>query len=285
MSNGTDSSRGLSEDDPLLRNSSRTQSWTGSDSNREYVRSFSSRLISHLSSHEKEHALKNLGIGPAAHLIRDAVLGERSPELYYNPYENPDRPIRNFLSALCARWVTNRWMVRLQLASAWALVMLTFIEPPAWCRTSDLEIVQGQELDDFGTCGVILRSRGSAADGSEGVQLYPNASSMLLTPSQARLVEASCLGIASLFLLGRWGRAGFDLGRFFQPGIVRRINLLQLAMLGYLSVAVMLHRTTYNPFGRLILLGTYLKSFQKELWSLFRMVSSFACKCPRSQSF
>ena len=56
------------------------------------MRSISNRLISHLSSSEREHALKNLGIGPAAHLIRDAVLGERSPENWFDPYADPDRP-------------------------------------------------------------------------------------------------------------------------------------------------------------------------------------------------
>jgi hypothetical protein len=116
------------------------------------ARSISSLLMNKLTSSEREHALKNLGIGPAAHLIRDAVLGESdgSSETWYDPYAHPDQPVKNFVSVLCSRLITYHWMVRFLLATAWTLALVTFLEPPQWCRDSDLEIAQGGVDDKFG---------------------------------------------------------------------------------------------------------------------------------------
>lgn len=240
------------------------------------MRSISRRLMSQLSSSEREHALKYLGIGPAAHLIRDAVLGERSPEDWFDPYADPDQPFRNFLSVLCSRLIANRWVNRLLRTMAWVPVILSFIEPPRWCdNETELALVEGTELDDFGTCGVILRARGMAVDGTENVQLYPNTSSMFLTRGQSQRVEAFCLGMIVFFMLLEFGKDGLDIRRFFQAGPVGRVRIFRLVLLICLFGAVCSNITVFSPFFRLLLLGTYLKSFQKELDSFMRMVSIF----------
>jgi hypothetical protein len=231
--------------------------------------------MSHLSSRDREHALKSLGIGPAAHLIRDAVLGERSPEDWFDPYADPEQPFRNFLSLLCSRLIASRRTARLLRATAWMLALLSFVDPPSWCqKNTDLALVQdATDVDDFGTCGVILNARGTAIDGTENVQLYPNSSSMWLTPTQSQLTEAFCLGIICFFLFLEFGADGLNLRRFFQAGRVGQVRIFRLFMIFVLVAALCVGNTAYSPFFRLMLLGTYLKSFQKELDSFFRMVS------------
>ncbi len=263
----------MSSEEVYLLQSTDTNGSTGSESSslRGSVRALSNRLISRLSSSDRNHALQTLGIGPAAHLIRDAVLGERSSDEWFDPYANPDQPFRNCLSLLCSRLVAYRWMNRLLRATAWILVLLSFIEPPSWCdRNADLKLVEATTIDDFGTCGIILTARGTAVDGMENVQFYPNSSSMWLNPTQARRVEAFCLGGIFCFMLLQFGKVGMDLRRFFY---VRKVNTFRLILLVSLISGLCTKSTTYSPFFRLLLLGTYLKSFQKELDSFFRMVS------------
>eukprot|EP00934_Nitzschia_sp_Nitz4_P005854 Nitzschia sp. Nitz4//scaffold205_size38804//23986//26605//NITZ4_007646-RA/size38804-processed-gene-0.7-mRNA-1//1//CDS//3329541519//5844//frame0 len=223
-----------------------------------------------------ELALQQPGIGPAAHLIRDAVLGERSPENWYDPYEDPDKPLKNFLAVFCARLIGHRLMVRLLQGAAWLLVILTFTEPPAWCQSSELDILDDSELDSFGPCGVIMRARGVAVDGEENVQLYPNASAMWLTPKQSHIIELACLGVIFFFMIAQLGSDGFEVSRFLEAGFLRNLRLFKLAMVLYLFTAVIVDWTALNPFFRLMLLGAHLKAFQKELWSFFRMLPQVA---------
>jgi hypothetical protein len=239
------------------------------------ARSISSLLTNELNSTERKDALENTGIGPAAHLIRDAVLGESdgiSETWGYDPHAHPDQPVKNFVCVLCARLVAYHWMVRFLLATAWTLALVTFLEPPQWCRDSDLEIAQGGVDHKFGTCGVILDSTGTAVDGEENVQYYPNSSSMFLTLEQSRTVEWVCLFILTSFLILRLGRDGFEFHRFFHSGYNRLVHCLRCLLLVCLYTALITKNPRFSPFLRLVMLGTYLPKFQKELLLLIKMV-------------
>jgi hypothetical protein len=238
------------------------------------ARSISSMMIRNLSSSARQQALKNLGISPAAHLIRDAVLGEKGTpyEAWYDPYANPDQPFKNFVCVLFGRVLSHRWMLRVLRGAAWTLVLLSFIDPPHWCRNSDLDIVQVGEDNKFGTCGVIMKTRGTASDGEEDVEYYPNTDSMWLTVKQSEQLEWVCLGIITAFIILQFGRDGFELNRFFFPGHVRRKHSLRLFLLPCLYYGLLTRNTIYSPFFRIVLLGTYLKNFQKEMNSFIKMV-------------
>ena len=249
------------------------------------LQTLSDRFWSRLSSRERNHALETLGIGPAAHLIRDAVLGEKSTADWFDPYQNPNQPIRNAVSLVCSRLIAHRWMNRLLRATAWILAILSFIEPPSWCRNQKyihLPIVRNNNNNsttspanhEFGTCGILLEARGTAVDGTENVQLYPNSSSMWLTPTQAHAIEAWCLGIIFFFLLLQFGKDGMDRRHFFDVGSgARQLHSLRLILLAVLVLGLYMDDKTYSPFFRLVMLGTHLQTFQKELDSLLRMVS------------
>ena len=163
--------------------------------------SLSDRLLRSLSSTQRERALKELGVGPAVFLIREAVRGEKgSPyEAWYDPYANPEQPFRNLVALMCGRLVASIWLSRVFFASLWLLVVLSFIEPPHWCRDSTLDIVQGENYDDsqYGSCWTILHATGTSVDGEPDVEYYPNYNMMILTVDQSRTIELICLCIVA----------------------------------------------------------------------------------------
>eukprot|EP00977_Amphora_coffeiformis_P023097 scaffold12184_cov164-Amphora_coffeaeformis.AAC.4 len=155
-----------------------------------------------LTKSEREEALKKEGVGGAAFLIRDAVLGDADASAgSYDPYAHPDSVLRNLFAIICRRLINYQPLVRIQLAAVWMLVVLTFIEPPVWCQRWD--------PDDEEGCVHLLTRTGIAMgedETSSPVLYYPNTKSMLLTTHQAFIVECTCLLIVLFFSLLRFGR-------------------------------------------------------------------------------
>lgn len=164
--------------------------------------SISSYIFQKFTQSERQEALKCEGVGAAAFLIRDAVLGEDNTLTgFYDPYDNPDYEIRNVVSVVCRRLVSYPPLMRVETAFVWLLIFLTFIEPPVWCQDGHLE----------GSCESLLSMQGIPAGQEEdpdavSVLYYPNSKSMLLTLNQSRVVEWVCLGVIGLFMLFRFGR-------------------------------------------------------------------------------
>ena len=242
--------------------------------------SFSSYWIKHLSPSERVKALEKPGVGPAAFLIRDAVLGEEDLDFheFYNPYVNPENEWRNFLALLGGRVSSSTWVNRCVNVVLWMQCLLTFFEPPHWCRNSAVEIVQeyadqNPNDDGYRTCQIILNAKGTAADGSEDVDLYPNARTMYLTAFQSRCIEWICLIIVAVFTLLRFAQAGFDLHRFFFLGGQRINHMIQFFAILLLSIGLILRLSVLNPFLRLALLGSFMRDFQVEFVTLATMVS------------
>jgi hypothetical protein len=247
------------------------------------IRSISSFLKEQISPSEREKVLDRPGVGPAAFLIRDAVLGnvENPYESGYDPYSKSENKLRNTLSIVCDRLSAYDGMNRLLHASAWILALLSFIEPPYWCRNSTLAIVlEGAEENKFGTCGVLLSARGVAPDGSD-FAYYPNSGSMWLTKEESAMVESVFLSVVTFFLLLKLGRAGFELKRFFRPGICRLNHGLQCISIFLIYGGLCFKYTDHHPFFRLILLGTFMRNFQREAKTLIKMV----CFKPMRQQY
>jgi len=93
-----------------------------------------------------------------------------------------------------------------------------------------------------------------------------------LTLGKSQLIEALCLGVVVFFMLLEFGQDGMEVGRFFQAGRVRQLHLFRIFLLACLFTGLYIDKTLYSPFFRLLLLGTYLKSFQRELDSFIRLV-------------
>jgi Ion transport protein len=218
-----------------------------------------------------------MGVGPAAFFIKDAVIGKLDApyEGWYDPYHDPSREGRNFLSLLCGRIVAYRITNRILLAANWILFCLSFIEPPQWCRDSPLLIAQNNtsdSLSEYGDCKVILGAVGTAVDGTEGVELYPNSNAMWLSAIQSQHVEIACLGIIATFVACQFGRDGFSLRLFFYPGTKRLLHVLRIVIILCLCAGLMVGNTAFNPICRMILLGSFLRNFQTELYSVVIML-------------
>ncbi|MGK3745814.1 MAG: hypothetical protein ACI8RD_008183 [Bacillariaceae sp.] len=69
------------------------------------------------------------------------------------------------------------------------------------------------------------------------------------------------------------GDDGFTFRLFFYPGYKRRIHSFRLFTLACLLTGVLVDNTVLNPFFRMLILGSHLRNFQKELWTLLKMVS------------
>lgn len=222
-----------------------------------YNRSVSTYLDGAMGS-ERQHAIEK--VWPAAHLIRDAILGEIDEPYdgWYDPHSNPENKIKNKCSKICIR---AEYRINGVIGvTMWVLILISFFEPPHWCRK-----LADDTKHPYGSCGAVLEA---VDPDDESISYYPNFGLMMLSEHQAYKAQLICvLILASLFLI-RIGRNGFELWRFFHPEI-RYVNSLRILMLVLLCFkgTFMLH-----PFFRLLLLVSYLKDCQKEIISLVKLV-------------
>eukprot|EP00584_Thalassiosira_punctigera_P014654 CAMPEP_0172548632 /NCGR_PEP_ID=MMETSP1067-20121228/17872_1 /TAXON_ID=265564 ORGANISM="Thalassiosira punctigera, Strain Tpunct2005C2" /NCGR_SAMPLE_ID=MMETSP1067 /ASSEMBLY_ACC=CAM_ASM_000444 /LENGTH=816 /DNA_ID=CAMNT_0013335873 /DNA_START=47 /DNA_END=2497 /DNA_ORIENTATION=+ len=232
---------------------------------------------------ERQRALKGPGVGKAAHLIKDAVMGHQDApyEGYYDPYQNERSVLLNKISLICGRLV-----VRLKGAvkfCSWVLFMLTFFEPPPWCRDASHLFVDGYGHDlfnsesstvkEYGDCKLLLDMHGTLEDGEETQQLYPSYNSMWLTIYQSKLTELACVCFISLYMVFEFADDGFDLRLFFYRGSHKCwIHAVRCFGLICLLASAIVDNTTINPFLRMLILGTFLRAVQKEMWTFMKMI-------------
>jgi hypothetical protein len=240
-----------------------------------------------MSSSQRQKAMA-LNVGPAAFLIKDAVIGQQDApyEGWYDPYNDDSygNEFRNAVSVICGRLIASNWIIRLLVyVPNWTLFLLSLIEPPQWCRSSSLEMVEmtphRDSLYEYGDCAVLLAAYGIPATlGNETdttttpVDLYPNTNSMFLSIKQTQQIELCCIWIIGLYMLLELGRDGLDTRFFFYKGAKRILHSLRCVLLVFLVISIIIHNTTYNPFLRMLLLTTHLRNFQRELLSVMKMV-------------
>jgi hypothetical protein len=268
--------RSSSNDSVVFRrsNSSIFRSTTASDS----LRKVSNRILQSMSTSQREHAM-TLGVGPAAFLIKDAVIGQQDApyEGWYDPYNIvAENEFRNVVSVLCGRLLAMTWVRRtLCFLPNWLLFVLSFIEPPQWCRDSDLEIADNNlhdSLRDFGDCKVILGAYGVTADGNEMDQLYPNSNSMWVSVTQSMKIELACIFVVAFWMLLELGRDGMESRLFFYPGAKRVLHAFRCGLLACMLAGIVLENTTFNPFFRMSLLTSHLRNFQREVLVVLKMI-------------
>jgi hypothetical protein len=240
-------------------------------------RSLSSVLWGKFSSHERNDALQKEGVGSAAFLIRDAVLGEEyfPNGCRYNPYStHSQKEWRNMFAIICGRLSGYPWMVGLVQVAAWMIALLTFIEPPYWCRHGDFAMLEFVDYEDnkFGSCGVLLNAKGQSPDGETSVYYYPSSSAMWVSIEESRAVEWVCLPIVTFYLILKFGRDGFDVKRFFINGHSHWTCTLQSFLIIFLYYTLLTKYSKYDPFVRLFLLGSFMRDFQREAYTLIKMV-------------
>ena len=239
---------------------------------------------------KRQRALKEKGVGKAAHLIKDAVFGHQDApyEAYYDPYANDQSVLRNNISVICGRLVVQ--LKGVVVLSSWILFMLTFFEPPHWCRDADsLQSVVSQGERDatdnskyYGDCKLLFDAYGTTADNEINQPYYPNSSTMLLTISESKLIELACVLFISLYMTFAFADDGFKMCFFFYQGYKLWTHTIQCISIVGLIASIIFDITILNHFLRMLLLGTFLRGFQRELWTFLKMVrvhvKSFECK-------
>jgi two pore calcium channel protein len=269
---------GLNEDTSGSKRSVRftSTSFRRLESSASSIRSF----IHHLTHSERDRVAQEKGIGAAAFLVRDAVLGqvENPAEGAYDPYANPEEPWRNTVAIVCGRLCAYRPLLSLLYSVAWMMVTLTFLEPPHWCRT-----LYGTDSDDDGGglstssspgCHALFAMEGTPADKSslDPVQLYPNSKSTVLTIATATIAESICVAIVAIFLLMRIGRDGFSLKRYLRPGTAQISRVVQLLCVIFLVIGLLTGVTMHHPYVRLAILLSLSPAAQRDIGVLVKML-------------
>lgn len=240
-------------------------------SERQLLRSSSSisYVFQKFTRSEREEALKCEGVGAAAFLIRDAVLGEDNTLTgFYDPYEHPERELRNLISVVCRRLVSSELLLKVEYFFIWMLIILTFVEPPIWCQNGD----PSGEM----SCEALLSLQGIAAGeenpSADVVLYYPNSKSMLLTYAQSCLVEWLCLLVIGLFMLFRLGRDGMLFRYYFRPGTTGTVHSIQVICYILMVLGLSTSYRTYQQYFRGIFLATSLPTVVRDVKVLVQML-------------
>jgi hypothetical protein len=219
---------------------------------------------------ERERAVDN-GIVQAAFLIRDAVLGEHENPSSgaYDPYMNPGNSMINLFSLIFRQILSYRLLRQMLYWSAWGLVLLTFVEPPRWCTIGH----HGNDCQGlFSLQGKPAGSDNETVLVDEVVDYYPNSRSVLLTPTQSNFIELILVSFVSLIILFRIGRDGCSLSRYLRRGPAQLVRSLQIVAVALIYFGVWKDFSFFQPFVRLLLLGTLLQRLHQELATSFLVV-------------
>lgn len=225
-----------------------------------------------VSTSERMRLTKHLPeIGAAAFLVRDAVLleVENPAEGAYDPYSDPSQKIRNDISTVCRRLCAYRPLLGSMHAISWGLVLLTFFEPPHWCRLED------DDADAIG-CADLFQLQGAPAGSdlsSDDIDfLYPSWGATLITSSASNTIESVGVALLSFFILMRIGRDGMSMKRYMRPSHVQRSRLVQLLVLVSLVVGLLSGQTIHHPYARLAFLLSLSAATQQKLKVLVNLL-------------
>ena len=239
---------------------------------------------------QRTKALEHVGVGRAAFLIRDAVLGlvENPADGAYDPYDHPESPRLNTISTHCRRLCSSRSFRHFINGVVWILVLLTFVEPPTWCNYMVLEgeLLGVDYFLDKGRCPEFMTKQGPPAGGSSAepdVFYYPNTSTIWLTVRESHAVEFACLLCLWLYVWLRIGRDGLSLRRYFRPSAPQMVRILEFTAMIFLTIGLvydtattMDHERVFAPYLRIILLITLHRDVMRELKTLVSMMPEVA---------
>lgn len=185
---------------------------------------------------------------------------ENPAEGAYNPYKDESKTFLNTVSIQCRRWCSNATFLRVLHTTVLFLLLLTFFEPPLWCRDR---------------CDDLLHLQGMPAGSTSKEQvayLYPATRVIFLTTNQSMWIESFCLLAIAIGVVLRIGRDGLSLERYLRKSAVRLNRITQLVCLLLLSVGIVGSNTTWNPYLRMIMALSFLTDSQREIQVLIGML-------------
>ena len=232
----------------------------------------------------------------AAFLLRDAIVLAKSNSTYahtdYLISSNPNQAVesQSRFSRFFLKILTNPLFEKLMRVCIIALVLLTFIEPPSWCRNFNVGEVQG--------CEAAMSASGIPAfysdDTEEEIQpYYPNSGTTILTAATSLRLEWFLISLLLLHTFLCLGKDRFSLDNFFHitsarmcpdplqksklrnASIFRAIRVIALSML----VIGMLMYPSDRPFAallRIILFIAFSEGVQNEIIVVLQIMPALA---------
>lgn len=232
----------------------------------------------------------------AAFLLRDAIVLAKSNSTYahtdYLISSNPNQAVesQSRFSRFFLKILTNPLFEKLMRVCIIALVSLTFIEPPSWCRNFNVGEVQG--------CEAAMSAAGIPAfysdDTEEEIQpYYPNSGTTILTAATSLRLEWFLISLLLLHTFLCLGKDRFSLDNFFHitsarmcpdplqksklrnASIFRAIRVIALSML----VIGMLVYPSDRPFAallRIFLFIAFSEGVQNEIIVVLQIIPALA---------
>ena len=227
------------------------------------------------------------------HILRDVILLSKSSSEIQHTDNTVSRlsqfqggKLRSDVSRWCNRLVTHCFFASLLKVSTFGLILLSFIEPPTWCRDFD----DGDD-NGYNGCAYALTLKGTPTFYSDETETgdqdyYPNTGTVLLTLRQSLVLEWMFMTYIVFHTLLSIGRDGFSLRNYFalhsyHPSqvdeltaknvkviqIVRlvRVTAIVLLLKGMLAFSILHNERPFAIFLRMILFITYAYGILREL--------------------
>lgn len=242
-------------------------------------------------------AEQNPNIFSAAYLLRDAIILAKSNSSFahtdylISSYDNSVNRASEY--STYRKILVNPLVKGLMRLCVFGLVLLSFIEPPNWCRgfsDGDTDVLNG--------CEDALAMKGTPLFYTDDTETreqyyYPSSGIMSLTVYQSLYIERALVGLLLLHFFLCVGKDGFSIERYFclnlsrmhEVDAVAKKRIRTVAAFRYVRLFAMFflilgmvrfspdnaHRT-YSHLWRLILFVSFSEGIQNELVVVFKIL-------------
>jgi hypothetical protein len=230
-----------------------------------------------------EAMLRNPNIFQAAALVRDAIMGVQPNSLRTSINAlllDIRTDTRHSTFALfCYRLMSFRPFSYVCYCCAWMLVVLTFIEPPFWCRNVNIDNTDMKH----NSCEAVLTSSGIPASydtnataigstSSDIAEFYPNSYSMVVSETHSFWIEGFCTGFILFFVMVATCCQYLDWADTKIEQIWTKTLATQLICLVSIIVSLCFGYTKYNSIFRIVLLATVCNGAQRDIQVLLKIL-------------
>ena len=169
-----------------------------------------------------------LAYSNALFLLRDSIVFSTKTVIMdqggYNQFLYADSPWKSRVSAFCREvltWNQETWKSIVFWFGSVGLIVLSFIEPPAWCTNEDFHFnttnIYNSLESKKGACEAVLNYSGPVPGGdpNEIVLYYPTWHITVFSASDSLVFLEFCLFLLIVDILLHFGKNGMCLGTFF----------------------------------------------------------------------
>jgi len=242
-------------------------------------------------------AEQNPSIFSAAYLLRDAIILAKSNSSFahtdylISSYDNSVNRSSEYNTY--RKILVNPFIKGLTKLCVFGLVLLSFIEPPNWCRG-----FSDGDSDGLNGCEDALAMKGTPLFYTDDTETreqyyYPSSGAMALTVYQSLYIERALVGFLLLHLILCLAKDGFSIERYFCLNLSRmhevdavakkrirtvaafryvRLFALFFIMMGMVNFSPDNPQRIYSHLWRIILFISFSEGIQNELMVLVKIL-------------